>query len=126
MDPGERTVELGTFSSFSKINSEASERFYSTLSLAWRSSLQLLRCGAAAGTSLVINCALKWFSLTCVNGKYVKCVYVHEMCLCEKREGDKVGINSGGCAKFAYFRSISFKTGPCLCSDGLLVVSGIC
>lgn len=32
----------------------------------------------------------------------MKCVYVHEMCLWEKRGGDKVGINSGGCAKFAY------------------------
>lgn len=125
LDTGERAVWGGTFSSFSKINSEASERFYLTLSLAWHSSFQWMQCRAATGTSLVINCALKWLGLTCLNGKLVKCVYVHETCLCEK-EGDKFRINSSGCAKYAYLKSISFQIGPCLWSAGLLIVSGIC
>lgn len=53
----------------------------------------------------------------------MKCVYVREMRLCEKRKGDR--IKSGGCAKFACLRSKSFQTGPCLCGAGLLTVIGI-
>lgn len=47
------------------------------------------------------------------------------MCLCEKKKGDKVRINSVHQLKFAYLRSTSFKIGPCLESARLLLVIGI-
>lgn len=49
------------------------------------------------------------------------------MCICEKREGDKVRVNSGGCAKFAcLFQKHLLQNWPMSEVLGWLGVSGIC
>lgn len=77
-----------------KIYSEASERLYLNLSLAWCSTFQLVQGWHEPYYKWYKQCfTVIWFDL--LSGKYMEYVNVHEVCLCEKKKGDKVRINSG-------------------------------